>query len=74
MSLAEERPPGGSPGDSNLQQASQSMAQTDVVLAPIRLALPTKILGVCLYALAWMLLPTGLAANSVIALCCGLRV
>jgi len=46
----------------------------EVVLAPVQLPLPTKILGVCLYALAWMLLPSGLAANAVIALCCGLWV
>ena len=46
----------------------------EVVLAPVQLPLPTKILGVCLYALAWMFLPTGLAANAVIALCCGLWV
>ena len=77
MSSGQEHQAEGSAGsDSALPQASRSLgpAQGDVVLAPIRLPLPTKILGVCLWALAWMLLPKGLAANSVIALSCGLWV
>ena len=54
--------------DGQLQQAH---ALDELVIAPVRLSLPTRVLGLCWYILAWLLLPPGLVANSILALCCG---
>ena len=43
----------------------------DLVLAPVRLSLPSKILGWCFFFLAWVLLPTGPVAHGFLALSCG---
>jgi len=49
-------------------------APDELVVAHVGLSLPTRVLGLCWYVLAWLLLPPGLVANTVLALCCGLWV
>ena len=53
---------------------SPAASDHELLLAPVRLSLPTKVLGLCWYCLAWMVLPPGPIANAVLALCCGLWV